>query len=81
MCEPAVVISPVSEKELDELEEKLAVQLPCDYQMFTEAYGKLSIPLGTVNCVVMERNKDPKLTSRSNRTKDIFARDSCTRLS
>ena len=61
MCEPAVVISPVSEKELDELEEKLAVQLPCDYRCSLRLSGKLSIPLGTVNCVVMERNKEAKV--------------------
>ena len=35
VCEPAVVISPVSEKLLlDELEEKLAVQLPCHYSCY-----------------------------------------------
>ena len=65
MCEPAVVISPVSEKELDELEEKLAVQLPCDYRCSLRLSGKLSIPLGTVNCVVMERNKEAEVDVKS----------------
>ena len=38
----------VSEKELDEMERELGVQLPCDYRCSLRLQGKRSVPLGSV---------------------------------
>lgn len=65
VCEPGVVISPVSEEELNELEERLAVQLPCDYRCSLRLSGKLSIPLGTISCVVTGRDKKAEVNIKT----------------
>ena len=65
VCEPGVVISPVSEEELNELEERLAVQLSCDYRCSLRLSGKQAIPLGTVSCVVIERNEKAEVNVKN----------------
>ena len=54
----------VSEKELDEMERKLGVQLPCDYRCSLRLHGKRSVPLGCLALPSCDPQYDKQRTFR-----------------